>query len=111
MTDHIKRRAALLARCSSEANVCDQILKLKQAAAGNYHVDPDDIYGDQVGGGSAFSERAELSRLRANIENGSKQYDVVLATDPSRIARTPEGVQELVEWLEQKGVQLRFVQD
>jgi DNA invertase Pin-like site-specific DNA recombinase len=102
--------AALLARCSSEANVCNQILILKEEAAGRYAVATDDIYGDHIGGGSALSERPELQRLMQNIESGAKKYDLVLVQDAARIGRTPEQVQEVVDWFAQKGVPLRFVQ-
>ncbi|RYZ20998.1 MAG: hypothetical protein EOO16_14700 [Chitinophagaceae bacterium] len=111
MTDQINTpRAALLARCSSEANVCDQILKLKQLAAGNYVVGEDDIYGDHIGGGSALTERPGLQRLMRTIENGKTKYDVVLVQDTSRVGRTPEQVQEVVDWFTGKGVPVRFVQ-
>jgi DNA invertase Pin-like site-specific DNA recombinase len=102
-------RAALLARCSSEANVCDQILNLRKVAAGTYQVDEDDIYGDNIGGGSPLAERKELCRLMENIEKGSKKYEVVLVQDPSRIGRTKEQVQELVEWFAKRNASLQFL--
>ncbi|RYY99916.1 MAG: hypothetical protein EOO11_03340 [Chitinophagaceae bacterium] len=104
-------RAALLARCSSEANVCSQVLALRQAAAGTYLVNEDDIYGDHIGGASAPSERPELARLMQHIEAGTKQYDVVLVTDRARIGRTPEAVQEVLDWFARRGVRVEFQQD
>ncbi|GAA4324517.1 recombinase family protein [Flaviaesturariibacter amylovorans] len=104
-------RAALLARCSSEANVCSQILALRQFAAGNFVVNEEDVYGDQISGASALSERPALSRLMQEFGAGTKKYDVVLVQDRARIGRTPEQVQEVLDWLTQKGVIVPFLQD
>jgi DNA invertase Pin-like site-specific DNA recombinase len=111
MSEHTPtQRAALLARCSSEANVCSQIIALKQAAAGKFLVEEDDIYGDHISGASSLSERPELNRLLQNIETGRKKYDIVLVQDASRIGRTPEQVQEVAGWFAEKNILLQFQQ-
>jgi len=104
----ITKKAAILARCSSEANVCDQILQLKQYAAGKYIVGEDDIYGDNIGGASALTERAELQKLMRNIEQGKKRYDIILIQDASRLGKTTEQIQEITNWFAEKNIQLHF---
>jgi DNA invertase Pin-like site-specific DNA recombinase len=102
-------RAAILARCSSESNVHTQIANLKHYAANRYTVNEDDIYGDNVGGACPVDERAELSKLMQNIEAGNKQYDVVLVQDATRLGKTPEVVNEIMNWFEERGVRVEFV--
>jgi DNA invertase Pin-like site-specific DNA recombinase len=102
------QRAAILARCSSEANVCSQILLLKQYAAGKYKVDEDDIYGDNISGASTIDERMELRRLMQNIEEGKKQYEIVLVQDATRLGKSPEQVQEIANWFAERNIPLHF---
>lgn len=104
------KRAAILARCSSEANVCDQVLHLKQYALGKYEIGEDDIYGDHIGGSSAIAERPQLKRLMQNIEEGKKEYAAVLAQDASRLGKTPEQVREITRWFAERNISLQFQQ-
>ena len=106
-----KPSAAILARCSSEANVCNQVLLLRQYASERYQVEPDDIYGDQVSGASALTERPELQRLMQNIEAKKKVYAVVLVQDRTRLGKSSEQVQELVDWFTQRNIPLQFQQE
>ena len=109
MSDQInKPRAAILARCSSEANVCSQIVTLKQYAADKYTVDEDDVYGDNISGSSSIEERVELRRLMQNIEEGKKPYDVVLVQDATRLGKTAEQVQEILHWFTERNVPVHF---
>lgn len=103
-------RAAILARCSSEANVCNQVLLLKQSGNGKYIIEEDDIYGDNIGGSSAIAERHELKRLMQNIEDGKKQYAVVLVQDTTRLGKSPEQVQEIINWFTKRNIPLHFQQ-
>jgi DNA invertase Pin-like site-specific DNA recombinase len=102
-------RAAILARCSSEDNVCSQILTLKQYATGKYTVAEDDIYGDNISSSSAVEERVELQRLMQHIEQGTKQYAVVLVQDSSRLGKTPEQIAYIENWFAEKNLRLQFV--
>lgn len=111
MSEQITQRAAILARCSSEANVCSQVLLLKHFAFGKYLVDEDDIYGDNISGSSSIDERIELKRLMQNIQEKKKQYAVVLVQDASRISKLPEHVQEISDWFQQKNIALHFLTD
>jgi DNA invertase Pin-like site-specific DNA recombinase len=112
MPDEVNnKRAAILARCSSEANVCDQILLLKQYAADKYIVNDDDIYGDNISGSSAISERVELKRLMQNVEEGKTEYAVVLVQDAARLGKSAEQVQEVVDWFTSRNIPLHFQQD
>jgi DNA invertase Pin-like site-specific DNA recombinase len=102
------KRAAVLARCSSEANVCSQVISLKHYAMGKYIVDDDDVYGDNISGSSSISERPELTRLMHNIESGNKQYDIILVQDSSRLGKTPEQAKEVVDWFVSHNVPVKF---
>jgi DNA invertase Pin-like site-specific DNA recombinase len=104
-----KPRAAILARCSDEGNVCSQILTLKQYAADKYLVDDEDIYGDNIGGQSDFSERLELRRLMQNIEEGKKQYSIVLVQDEARLGKVTEQVSQIKQWFSDKDITLYFL--
>jgi DNA invertase Pin-like site-specific DNA recombinase len=103
-----KPRAAILARCSSEANVCNQVLVLRQHAIGKYLVEEDDVYADHISGSSAIEERAELTRLMQNVDAQKKQYDVVLVQDASRLGKNPDQVHELVKWFATRNVQVQM---
>lgn len=105
----ITQRAAILARCSTEANVCSQILTLKQFAKDKYIIGDEDVFGDNISGSSSITERPELAKLMNHIENGTKHYDVVLVQDTSRIGKTPEQVQKLVDWFMSKNVRVEFL--
>ena len=102
-------RAAILARCSSEANVCNQVLLLKQFANGKYQVDEDDIYSDNISGSSSFEERSELQRLLHNIEQKKKKYAIVLAQDTSRLGKNDEQLQQIVGWFQERDIRLQFL--
>jgi len=108
MADQMLNRAAILARCSSETNVCDQILALKQYAKDRYIIDEDDVYGDNIGGSSKLSERIELQRLIDNIAKGNKQYSVVLVKDVTRLGKSAEQVQEIQNWFSERNIPLCF---
>lgn len=108
MNTSTKPNAAILARCSSEANVCNQVFLLKQYASERYQVEPDDVYGDQISGTSTLAERPELQRLMHNIEAKKKSYSVVLVQNQSRLGKSPEQVQELADWFTQRNIQLQF---
>src|SRR5690349_19168889 len=103
-------RAAILARCSSEENVCNQVLSLKQYAADKYIVEEEDIYGDTIGGSSDISERVDLQRLMQNISEAKKDYKVVLVQDVKRLGRTPEQVEEIRSWFAARKVDLYFLE-
>jgi DNA invertase Pin-like site-specific DNA recombinase len=105
-----KHRAAILARCSSEANVCSQVLSLKQFAIDKYVIDEDDIYGDNISGSSAIAERQELRRLMQNIEENKKRYDVILVQDATRLGKHEEQVQEIAGWFAKRNIALHFQQ-
>jgi DNA invertase Pin-like site-specific DNA recombinase len=102
------KKAAILARCSSEANVCNQVLLLRQQAQGMYIVNEDDVYGDQIGGSSPIDERPELKRLMQNIEEGKKQYDTVLVQDSTRLGKSPEQVRDILNWFAAKNITVQF---
>lgn len=104
------QKAAILARCSSEANVCSQVLHLKQYAHGKYAIEEDDIYGDNLSSSSSIAERLELNRLMQNIEAGKKQYDIVLVQDPSRLGKTEQQVAEIAGWFAARNITLHFQQ-
>jgi DNA invertase Pin-like site-specific DNA recombinase len=102
------QRAAILARCSSEANVCSQVLLLRQFARDKYIVEEDDVYGDNISGSSAISERQELKRLMQNIEKKKKQYDVILVQDATRLGKHESQVQEITGWFTKRNIALHF---
>lgn len=104
------QRAAILARCSSEANVCSQILELKNYAIGRYTVEQEDIYGDNISGSSTIAERPELNRLMQTILEGKKQYSVVLVQDATRLGKSTEQVQEIIDWFSQRKISILFQQ-
>ncbi len=107
MSEVLQQNAAILARCSTEANVCNQILSLKQYAACKYIVTEDDIYGDNIGGSSGIEERPALQRLMQQVEAG-KQYSVVLVQDESRLGKSPERVKEIIDWFGQRNIPVHF---
>jgi DNA invertase Pin-like site-specific DNA recombinase len=104
----IKKRAAIIARCSSEANVCSQVLSLKQYAHGNYLVEEEDVYGDHISGSSTISERPQLTRLMQNIDQGKKEYAAVLIQDPTRLGKLPEQSQEIINWFTRRNILVHF---
>jgi DNA invertase Pin-like site-specific DNA recombinase len=109
MSQQVKsKRAAVLARCSSEANVCSQIISLKKYALGKYIVDEDDVYGDNISGSSSISERPELTRLMQNIQSGNKHYDVILVEDVTRLGKTPDQAKEVLDWFARHNVPVKF---